>query len=1034
MRPVLCFAVLVPFAVHAERRPIFEPDLGQKVIHAGPDRSLAGDLSHPPEAAGPKFKEDPAVVSLQAQVESKREEQIADLKKLLQLETRSDERAQLLFHLGELYFEQTRYLATLAWREPEGARRDALLAESHAQAELSIAAYRELVTDHRDFAHADQALYLMGLTLAEQGDVARQLVVYKRLIAKYPHSPYVPDAQLAFGDFYFSQSHGKRELLERALQAYQAAGTPYASYKEGWCHYNLGAFDAAIDAFRRVIQLPGAKAQLVSEARSDLVRSYAQRPDATREGGRALFAPLAPAPDVLRAMMTQLGNLLFDEGKDTQAALIFDALIKDRLDAPEVPALQAKIIECVMRAGNKQMTVRQVDHLVTLTKGNKADSLAERILSNLAVNWHKECRSTRDDGTCALASRVYADYLALFPDNAKAYELRFFWAELLFEPLHDYAAAAEQYSLVFGQDIARGAECDKAGACKRKADAAYDAILAFKEVTKTLPPPKLTDPTAKLELPTQVRSLLGACERYLKHVPAGEKWVDVEWEAAHLSYDYNDLERAIPKLVDLALNHCSYQFPSGQKPSELAIHLVLDSYNLLGDCAQVSAWARRFSAEAACISPVVKAELAELTHQSTFACIEKLAPRRDCKIPEAYLGFAAEFPAASQAQTALFNAGVGFSGCHSLDRAIGAWKQLVDRYPSSDLVPRATFAVGEQCEATADFACASDSYERYAGRYERARKKPGTQRWEESKAQLGLFNAGILRDGLGDARQALADRQKYLDLWPNAADADAVFLSIVDLQERANHWAQAVRQLELFVKRRATQDPDRALIALGKIAGFQEQRLESPRDARKTFDRILESWERLPKTGRDKLSPGALEVVARAHLAVGEDRFRKFDRLSLKWSRFAHPEELRASISEKARALSEVQQQTLATLAFKAADPGACALQRLGTAYDHFADALSAPPIPADAPEALRDQLRFGREGDQLREKATEAFRAAAADSTSASPFNPCRQAALDWLQSHSGDRGRAAERPELKLNAPRPVELGDDVLTAIQL
>ena len=44
--------------------------------------------------------------------------------------------------------------------------------------------------------------------------------------------------------------------------------------------------------------------------------------------------------------------------------LAYDMLIKEMPTNPEAPGFQGKIIDCVMRAGNKRMTVQQVRRLV----------------------------------------------------------------------------------------------------------------------------------------------------------------------------------------------------------------------------------------------------------------------------------------------------------------------------------------------------------------------------------------------------------------------------------------------------------------------------------------------------------------------------------------------------------------------------------------------------------------------------------------------------------------------------------------------
>ena len=58
--------------------------------------------------------------------------------------------------------------------------------------------------------------------------------------------------------------------------------------------------------------------------------------------------------------------------------------------------------------------------------------------------------------------------------------------------------------------------------------------------------------------------------------------------------------------------------------------------------------------------------------------------------------------------------------------------------------------------------------------------------WEEQKAQDALYNAGVFRDGLGQYKQALKNREKYLELWPKSKDAEAVTKSIIDLSDPAN--------------------------------------------------------------------------------------------------------------------------------------------------------------------------------------------------------------------------------------------------------
>jgi len=83
-------------------------------------------------------------------------------------------------------------------------------------------------------------------------------VVYRRLIRDFPKSQYIPDAWLAFGEFYFQHAPDEEKDVKKALDAYVEAAKNeqsqifgYATYKQGWCHYNLTRFLEAARLFHR---------------------------------------------------------------------------------------------------------------------------------------------------------------------------------------------------------------------------------------------------------------------------------------------------------------------------------------------------------------------------------------------------------------------------------------------------------------------------------------------------------------------------------------------------------------------------------------------------------------------------------------------------------------------------------------------------------------------------------------------------------------------------------------------------------------
>lgn len=1128
MRRLLTFATLaLALTAFGQRKEAKETAL-KKANSAAPDKSLAGDLTRKKDestSAGPALQYDQFRLGVELQVASKRRQQIDDLKKIISLVDPATadgkkEMPKLRFRLGELYWEESKYLFFEANRKDDDLIR-AMNAKDEAAAATAKAEKAELVTQSKDFAKKateeyseiiqryknyernDEVLYFLGHNLVEMGDDRKAMVAFKRLIEKHPKSKYVPDAHLAHGEYYFNASKGKRDMLEKALDSYKkAAEFPdnqvygFALYKQGWCYFNLADYQKAMDMFKTVIlygKLAGGSAEgnkkgLMREARNDFVRSFARAGGSPTEA-RSQFAGLSDVADERFTMMKQLANLYYEDGKDREAALAFNMLIKEKPLSPDAPGFQGKIVDCVLRAGNKKMTVDQVRRLVkvmddVLKSGvikdekdkkalEEARELSERTISNLAVTWHNEAKKTRDDETFGFANEVYSDYLTLFPENKKAYDLRFFWAELLNDNLAKYDKAAEEYTKVLLVDIER-AEKEKKG--EKDADgkpikpgkwmvnAAYNSILAYDQVIKDLETagklkaPVISDINKKVDMAPQKKALLDACERYTKYVPQGEKKVEIAFKAAKIYYDHNHLDEAVARFSEIALNYPDYKFENGDRAGEVSANLVLDSYNLLSDWAKVNEWSRKFYANEKLATGPFRAALAVLIEQSAFKLVNQLEAKQEfAKAAEAYLGFVTEFPKSEIADQALYNAAIDFFNAKALDRAIEVRKRLISSYPKSKFVPQTLFAMCEGHEAIADFEAASDCYESYAKEYEKslggakgkAKAKPAAKKgkkddkpapvqvWEEAKAQIAIFNAGIFRDGLGQYKAALKNRERYLELWPTAKDAEQVFLSLVDLHEKYGSYGKAIKQLEEFEKKYGGKDANKMLTAEGRIAKLYEDKLKSMSNARRVYSRILAFHEKLPSRQKKSLEITALDAVARAHFLSNEEPYKKYTGVKLKWSKLTNVGEFKNSVKEKARELEKIQNLYTATVTFKSADPAICALHQIGLAYDHFAKTLLNPPVPKGMPEELLVEFKaqLEQQAQPVKDKAAEAFAAAVLKSQEFDIFNDCTVKALTQLrEGYRPEQFPKMREDVLELKGEfKDMAIGGDLLSAIQ-
>ena len=1116
----LSVAAAAQTADKSEKKAAKDTELKKKETNLAPEKGLAGDITRKKEKRdeAPAMKYDQFRTGIELQVASKRREQINDLQKIIELSQDKKEKPSLHFRLGELYWEESKYFFFEANRKDDDkiramnaddkagvekaeAEKNDLLNQSKEYAQKAITEYSTIVQNYKDYERTDEVLYFLGLNLMEMNDEKRGLVAYKRLIDKYQKSKYLPDAYLAVGEYYFNNSKSKRDMLEKALENYKNAAKftdnavyGYAMYKQGWCYFNMNDFEKAMDQFKAVVlyakfagaeEVEGPKgkggksnrAGLAKEARNDFVRAYSRTGGMPTEA-KDKFSKLADTPDELRTMMKQLAGLYYEDGRDKEAALAYNMLINERPISPDAPGFQSRIVDCVMRAGNKQMTVQQVRRLVKIMddvlKGNpkledkdkksldEARELSERTISNLAVNWHNEAKKTRDDQTFEFANAVYADYLTLFPTNPKAYALRFFWAELLNDNLNKYDRSAEEYTKVFAQDIEAIKKGGDAKPGKYMVNAAYNSILAWDEVVKkatadgTIKQQAVTDPNQKLPIPPQKQGLLDACERYLKYIEKGEKRVEIQYKAAKIYYDYNWLDEATTRFADIALKSPDYKFEDGSRAGEVAANLVLDSYNLLGDWAKVNEWSRKFYAEDKLAQGKFREDLARLIEQSSFKLINQLEAKKEYgKAAEQYMQFVSEWPKSEFADKALYNAAIDFYNAKMLNRAIEVRKQLIQKHPKSQYVPQTMFALAEGYEAIADFEPAADFYESYAAAYEKSKgprkgapkakaakkgapeKEAVEQVWEEQKAQDALFNAGVFREGLGQYKVALKNREKYLELWPKSKDAEAVEKSIIDLQEKMGAWKKVLDGLEDYEKKNS-KDPNKILVTEGRIATIYEDKLKNPKQARGVLERAWKYYEQLTKKQKDALEIQALDTVGRASFLQNEDDWKKYQGIKLKWSKLQNIGELKSSIKVKGEALADVQKAYTRTVTLKSADPAICALHKIGMAYDQFADQLINFPVPKGLPEEVLIELRpqFEQQAEQPKQKATEAFVAVVQKSQELDVFNPCTLAALEMLRNKYNSTQFPAMHEEvfdLKLEGKQAPAIGGDVLTSIQ-
>jgi len=1004
-------------------------------VSASPDVALAGNVTRKQEEkepTAPVFQYDQFRLDVELQVASKRREQIAGLRRIIQLGVDEKEMPDLLFRLGGLYWEESRYYFIEASRKDEElvgamdrqdrgaqarilAEKRGLLDKQVEHAQLANRQYADVVQRYKNYPRNDEVLFYLGHNSFTLGETNKGLVAYRKLIQEHPKSRFVPDAHIALGQHYFNNSRGKMDMLKKALESFQqAAAFPdnqayaYALYMQGWCHYNMGEFTKAKEQFKAVVLYgelagkkavegekgrPDARTGLIREARNDFVRAYA-RGGGTPGEAKVEFARVSNSEDERFDMLKRLANFYYQEGRDREAAVAFDMLIQERPLSPEAPGFQGKIVDCVMRAGNKPMTVAQVRRLVQIMTQieasgtikeakdrialSEAKDLAERTISNLAVNWHKEGSKTRDRKTFEFSNEVYSDYLTLFPDSSKAYELRFFWAELLYDQLEDYAKAAEQYGMVADED-ARRIESQQAPG-KRLEDAAYNAVFAYNELltkarergaSKAAPSASSKasreSPLKPREMSEEHKRLLTACERYLKYVPSGKSRVEVAYIAAKIYYDHEHLEEAIVRFIAIAENHPNHRFATGKTAGELSAHLALDSYDQLQQWENLHQTAVRFYRNEQLAKGELKQELEKIVENSAFKLIELLEKKgQHDKAAEAYIAFAKDFPDSQLADQALFNASLGYAKAKQINKAIETRQFLIRRYPKSPYYPETLYLLSQDFVMVADFESAATHFEQYVSQYRiqfpspkgagakpvrtsgqpdrtAARPEVAAFDFKDEKAQLALINAVSFRSGLGQSDKAIKNGETYLVMWPNAKDTEEVFWIIIQNMEKLGRGRQAISMLEEYAEKKRRSSPNAYATAQAKI--FVIARNANMRSIAKRASDELKA-KPLPKKNMDELGAEAKENLALAFYDAAEEEFRHYQRLRIRWAALNNAAQFQETVKAKELSLGGLLKAYTAIVTIGSPGYAICASSRLGDAYADMAQNFLELPAP----------------------------------------------------------------------------------------
>jgi TolA-binding protein len=155
-----------------------------------------------------------------ARAKELRVEALALLGKLLtELPPDAAELPETLMRIGELEWEQSRDEFSTRFAQWEHTPADQRGEPPVADYSRPRARFRQVIDEHPDFARLDLALYVDGFLATEQGHTDEALQRFDRILARYPASPFVPDAHMVRAEAEFAKANPNYEFAYREYEA-----------------------------------------------------------------------------------------------------------------------------------------------------------------------------------------------------------------------------------------------------------------------------------------------------------------------------------------------------------------------------------------------------------------------------------------------------------------------------------------------------------------------------------------------------------------------------------------------------------------------------------------------------------------------------------------------------------------------------------------------------------------------------------------------------------------------------------------------
>jgi tetratricopeptide (TPR) repeat protein len=459
-------------------------------------------------------------------------------------------RSEALRRLGDLNLESS---------ESERIERE-LATNEGLRATEAIHLYTALLKTYPKYERNDSVLYQLARAYELNAQPDRALNSLDQLVAQYPSSLFIDEAQFRRGEILFSdKAYPKAQAAyEAVIRAGSTSGFYNQSlYKHGWSLFKQGENERSLDSFAGVLDSvliskrdPNALIEIdtLSRANRELVEdtfrvmsitfSYLDGPKTIQEFVKRR-TPRGGLPRPYSYLLyARLGDLYMEKERYTDAADSYRAFVSLDRNNEKAPLLEMQAIEAYQKGGFPQLVLQGKKEFVenysfgtTYWQGRqptaepKVVAVLKTNLKDVAQYYHAQAQRTKDVADYQEAAKWYRSYLRSWPDEAGSAVTNYLLADTLFESKQYLDAAQEYESTAYHY-----------GDHEKAAAAGYAAIVAYGKQEDTL------SGEAKA---TQHLKTLDSSLKFAQTFPAHPESAQVLTKAATELYAAKDYLRAV---------------------------------------------------------------------------------------------------------------------------------------------------------------------------------------------------------------------------------------------------------------------------------------------------------------------------------------------------------------------------------------------------------------------------------------------------------------------------------------------------------